>query len=303
MMSLSSSQAGIVGARRKKLNQTQFSSYRRVRVEHNRPRTFSNGILKSENSFIIRHIYNYNKTNNTFTFLGAQQGQSLIRKKTWISNIGFSGCNPAILDGTYIRDSLNSTVYWKNGIPNSDPNISFENDNLWFFNYSQAPGGTAAVLYIAAYSFYIPTVYVDTVTPEYTLFSYESSTIMDNTSVKNINNNKLYSTKDADQTLPEQIFPDVNFNINTANVFDTKNLAHNEKVFVDVRWTKTTDTGDYFEDLTVITMNDRKGFIYRIGVIIKDNTIDSMLYHTDLATDSGLIRQLQAKKSFGPLLA
>ena len=59
MMSLSSSQAGIVGARRKKLNSTQFSSYRRVRVEHNRPRTFSNGILKSENSFIIRHIYNY----------------------------------------------------------------------------------------------------------------------------------------------------------------------------------------------------------------------------------------------------
>jgi hypothetical protein len=303
MMSLSSSQAGIVGARRKKLNQTQFSSYRRVRVEHNRPRTFSNGILKSENSFIIRHIYNYNKTNNTFTFLGAQQGQSLIRKKTWISNIGFSGCNPAILDGTYIRDSLNSTVYWKNGIPNSDPNISFENDNLWFFNYSQAPGGIAAVLEIAGHFFSTSAVYVDTVTPNYALFSYESSTIMDNTSVKNINNNKLYSTKDADQTLPEQIFPDVNFNINTANVFDTKNLAHNEKVFVDVRWTKMNDTGDYFEDLTVITMNDRKGFIYRIGVIIKDNTIDSMLYHTDLATDSALIRQLQANKSFSPLLA
>ena len=303
MMSLSSSQAGIVGARRNKLNQTQFSSYRRVRVEHNRPRTFSNGILKSENSFIIRHIYNYNKTNNTFTFLGAQKGQSLIRKKKWISSIGFSGCNPAILNGTYIRSNINSTVYWKNGVPNSDPNISLEDTNLWFFSSSQAPEGTAAVLSIAAHSFYIPTVYVDTVTPDYTLFSYESSTIMDNTSVKNINNNKLYSTKDADQTLPEQIFPDVNFNINTANVFDTKNLAHNEKVFVDVRWTKTTDIGDNFQDLTAITMNDRKGFIYRIGVIIKDNTIDSMLYHTDLATDLGLIIQLQAKKNFGPLLA
>jgi hypothetical protein len=302
MMSLSSSQAGIVGARRKKLNQTEFSSYRRVKVEHNRPLTFSNGIPRSENSFIARHIYNYNKINNTFTFLGTQKGQSLIRKKTWISSITFSGCDPAILDGTYIRDSLNSTVYWKNGVPNSDPNISFEDSNLWFFSSSQAPGGTAAVLFIAARTFYIPTVYVDTVL--YTNLSYESSTSMNNTSLKNINSNKLYNTKDADLTLPEQIFPNVNFNINTSNVFDTKNLAHNEKVFIDVRWTKITEgksLGEY--DYVAAVMNDRKGFIYRVGVLIKDNTIDSMLYHTDLATDEGLIRQLQYKHGYGPLLA
>lgn len=301
MMSLSSSQAGIVGARRKKLNSTQFSSYRRVIVEHNRPRTFSNGILRSENSFIIRHIYNYNKTNNTFTFLGAQKGQSLIRQKNWISNITFTGSNPSVLNGTYIRSNVNSTVYWKNGVPNSEPNISLEDTDLWFFSSSQAPEGTAAVLYIHGHSFSINGSYVDTL--NYPNLSSEVATTIDNTTLKNINNNKLYSTKDADQTLPEQIFPDVNFNINTANVFDTKNLAHNEKVFVDVRWTKTTDIGDNFEDLTAITMNDRKGFIYRIGVIIKDNTIDSMLYHTDLATDSGLIRQLQGKKTFAPLLA
>jgi hypothetical protein len=217
MMSLSSSQAGIVGARRKKLNSTQFSSYRRVKVEHNRPLTFSDGIPRSENSFIARHIYNYNKINNTFTFLGTQKGQSLIRKK--------------------------------NGI-----------------------------------------------------------TSMDNTALNNINSNKLYNTKDADLTLPEQIFPDVNFNINTSNVFDTKNLAHNEKVFVDVRWTKITANTNksnlnYEDTYVTVVMNDRKGFIYRVGVLIKDNTIDSMLYHTDLATDENLIRQLQQKHTYNGLLA
>lgn len=298
MMSLSSSQAGIVGARRKKLNSTQFSSYRRVKVEHNRPYTFY-GPPRSENSFIARHIYNYNKTNNTFTFLGTQKGQSLIRQKNWISELLFIGSTPSDLDGTYIRSDLNSTVFWKNGIPNSDSNIALEDPNIWFFNTSVVQGGIAAVLTSLENQWTITELYVDTLNNP--AKNYTISATIDNTTLKNINNNKLYNTKDPDVALPEQIFPDVNFNINTSNVFDIKNLAHNEKVFVDVRWTKTSDT----ESLPsfALTMNDRKGFIYRIGVIIKDNTIDSMLYHTDLATDEGLIRQLQGKNSFGPLLA
>ena len=305
MMSLSSSQAGIVGARRNKLNQTQFSSYRRVKVEHNRPVTFSDGIPKAKNSFIARHIYNYNKTNNTFTFLGTQKGQSLIRKKEWVNQLVFTGSNPAILDGTYIRSDVNSTVFWKNGIPNSDSNIALEDPNIWYIYTSVVQGGIAAVLTSLENQWTITELYVDTLNNP--AKNYTISATIDNTTLKNINNNKLYNTKGPDLALPEQIFPDVNFNINTSNVFDTKNLAHNEKVFVDVRWTKiTVNTGispEDFDNYVAAVMNDRKGFIYRVGVLIKDNTIDSMLYHTDLATDEVLIRQLQQKHSYGPLLA
>ena len=300
-MSLSSSQAGIVGARRKKLNQTQFSSYRRVKVEHNRPYTFSNGIPRSENSFIARHIYNYNKINNTFTFLGTQKGQSLIRKRTWVDQIIFNGSTPSDLDGTYIRSSISSPYYWKNGIQNTRPYIEHNIDQAWsFYDYVE---DVVANLIIDNFSIFVVEQFGVILNPESNTSS--RSTVMDNTSLKNINNNKLYSTKEPDLTLPEQIFPDVNFNINTANVFDTKNLAHNEKVFIDIRWTKLTDFGPYTDsdyDHVATVMNDRKGFIYRVGVLIKDNTIDSMLYHTDLATDPNLIRQLQVKKSFIGLL-
>ena len=46
-------------------------------------------------------------------------------------------------------------------------------------------------------------------------------------------------------------------------------------------------------DFGPISMNNKKGNIYRAGIIIKDNTIDSMLYHTDLATDESLRNKMQ----------
>lgn len=306
MMSLSSSQAGIVGARRKKLNQTQFSSYRYVKVEYNNPVSFILSPPQAHSSFTLRHIYSYSKINNTFTFLGVQKAQSLIRKKEWVNQLVFTGSDPAILDGTYIRSDVNSTVYWKNGIPNSEPNISFEDTNIWFFSYSQAPEGTAALLNSYGNSWQVTSLSVAALSEP--VKYYTISTTIDNTTLKNINNNRLYSTKDADLGLPEQIiFPDVNFNINTANIFDTKNLAHNEKVFIDVRWINFIDgerknEGGWWTSLdelsfeTGLIMNNRKGNIYRAGVLIKDNTIDSMLYHTDLATNETLIRKMQHGK-------
>ena len=207
-MSLSSSQAGIVGARRKKLNQTEFSSYRYVKVEYNSPVSFVDTPPSSSRSFTARHIYNYNKNNNTFTLLGVQKAQSLIRK---------------------------------------DP--------------------------------------------------YQNITI-DNTTINNINNNRLYTNINADLTR-DQLVPDVNFNINTSNIFDTKNLANNQKVFVDIRWVKFLDGRRRAFDQGFpgpISMNNKKGNIYRAGIIIKDNTIDSMLYHTDLATDEVLIYKMQRSK-------
>lgn len=296
MMSLSSSQAGIVGARRKKLNQTQFSSYRYVEVEYNSPASFVYSAPSAKYSFTARHIYNYNKINNTFTLLGVQRAQSLIRKKAWVNELIFTSSNPAILDGTYIRSDVNSTVFWKNGIPNSDPNISFEDTNIWFFSTSVVQGGTAAVLTSDENQWTITELYVDTLNNPSK--NYTISTTIDNTTLKNINNNRLYSTKDADLNR-DQLIPDVNFNINTANIFDTKNLAHNEKVFVDVRWVKFRDEkrkeGIDFGP-SPISMNNKKGNIYRAGIIIKDNTIDSMLYHTDLVTDENLRNKMQRSK-------
>jgi hypothetical protein len=211
MMSLSSSQAGIVGARRKKLNSTQFSSYRYVKVEYNNPISFILSPPSAKYSFTARHIYSYSKINNTFTLLGVQKAQSLIRK------------------------------------------------------------------------------------------DYYQNITIDNTTLNNINNNRLYTNTNADLSR-EQLIPDVNFNINTANIFDTKNLANNEKVFVDVRWINFIDNerknsdGWWENDIGGCVMNNKKGNIYRVGIIIKDNTIDSMLYHTDLATNEALRKKMQKEK-------
>ena len=300
-MSLSSSQAGIVGARRNKLNQTEFSSYRYVKVEYNNPVSFVNNPPSAKSSFIARHIYNYNKNNNTFTLLGVQKAQSLIRKKNWVNELVFTGSDPSILNGTYIRSDINSTVYWKNGVPNSDPNISLEDTNIWFFSSSQAPGGTAAVLTSYENQWTITSLYVNTLNNPSKY--YTTSTTIDNTTLKNINNNRLYTNTNGDLTR-DQLIPDVNFNINTANIFDTKNLANNQKVFVDVRWITFVDDrrrGFNQGPAGGFDMNNRKGNIYRAGIIIKDNTIDSMLYHTDLATDEGFINQMQKRVSFGAI--
>jgi hypothetical protein len=298
MMSLSSSQAGIVGARRKKLNSTQFSSYRYVKVEYNSPVSFVDAPPKAKNSFTARHIYSYSKINNTFTLLGVQKAQSLIRKKEWVNQLVFTGSDPAILDGTYIRSDVNSTVYWKNGIINQEPYIAFEEFNDWWL--INGGGMSQAVLTSYENQWTIISLYVAAL--DNPAIYYTTSTTIDNTTLKNINNNRLYSTKDADLSR-EQLIPDVNFNINTSNIFDTKNLAHNEKVFVDVRWVKFTDgRRRSFDGFGPISMNDKKGNIYRAGILIKDNTIDSMLYHTDLVSDESLRKHMQHGKNFDSIL-
>jgi hypothetical protein len=243
-------------------------------------------------SFIARSIYRYDKNNNTFTFLGAQKAQSL--KREWVNQVVFTGSNPSQLDGTYIRSPSDSKTFLKSGNQGTFPRILREGTSWVFYEDIDAPLFATNtrfenISYLSGCngcSFNLPSVTVVEV---------------DNTILKNINNNRLYSNTNAD-IAGEQLLPDVNFNINTANVFDTKNLAHNEKVFIDVRWTKFKD-GKTVQDLPTITMNDRKGIIYRIGVLIKDNTIDSMIYHNDLATDTFLIRQLKNAHSFTAIQA
>ena len=291
-MSLSSSQAGIVGARRKKLNQTEFSSYRYVKVEYNSPVSFVISAPSAAYSFTARHIYSYSKINNTFTLLGVQKAQSLKRYIDWTSEMTFVDSDPSSLDGTYIRSSFNSNFYWKNGAVNQEPYIYFAGGTSWNFSYNQ--GQNAAILDIINASFGFTEVNVAALNyPTTTIEEY----LLDNTSLNNINKHRLYTNTNADLNR-DQLIPDVNFNINTSNVFDTKNLAHNEKVFVDVRWLKFRDekrkAGIDFGP-SPISMNNKKGNIYRAGIIIKDNTIDSMLYHTDLATGTLANKMVNSK--------
>ena len=294
-MSLSSSQAGIVGARRKKLNQTQFSSYRYVKVEYDDEFYFESGPPRGKTSFTARHIYNYNKNNNTFTLLGVQKAQSLKRYKYWISEITFVDSDPSSLDGTYIRSSIDSYVYWKNGMVDQEPNISFVSGTSWNLYYNQ--GEVAAALEINSSNVSIVGLYVAALNyPTTTIEEY----LLDNTSLNNINKHRLYTNINADLSR-EQLIPDVNFNINTANIFDTKNLSNNQKVFVDIRWIKFVDFGrrGYIQGpQEAFYMNNKKGNIYRAGILIKDNTIDSMLYHTDLATDPLYLKEMNKGNSF-----
>jgi hypothetical protein len=294
MMSLSSSQAGIVGARRNKLNQTQFSSYRYVKVEYNNPVSFVNTPPSAKSSFTARHIYSYSKINNTFTLLGVQKAQSL--KREWVNQVVFTGSNPSQLDGTYIRSPSDSKTFLKSGNQGTFPRILREGTSWVFYEDIDAPLFAINtrfdnISYLSGCngcSFNLPSVTVVEV---------------DNTILKNINNNRLYSNTNADIAV-EQLLPDVNFNINTANIFDTKNLAQNEKVFVDVRWITFADDrrrGFNQGPAGGFDMNNRKGNIYRAGIIIKDNTIDSMLYHTDLATNSAYLKQMQKGVSFNAI--
>jgi len=176
-----------------------------------------------------------------------------------------------------------------------EPYIYFAGGTSWNFSYNQ--GENAAILNIINDSFDFIEVSADVAALYYPTMTIEEY-LLDNTSLNNINKHRLYTNTNADLNR-DQLVPDVNFNINTSNVFDTKNLAHNEKVFVDVRWVKFRDDKRkaFDQDLPGPTsMNNKKGNIYRAGIIIKDNTIDSMLYHTDLATDEALINQMQRGK-------
>jgi len=295
MISLSSSQAGIVAARIKKLNQTQFSSYRYVKVEYDDEFYFESGPPRGKTSFTARHIYNYNKNNNTFTLLGVQKAQSLKRDSYWISEMTFANSDPSSLDGTYIRSSIDSNFYWKNGMVEQEPYIYFAGGTSWNFSYNQ--GQNAAILDIINTSFGF--IEVNVAALNYPTWEYELY-ILDNTSLNNINKHRLYTNINADLSR-EQLIPDVNFNINTANIFDTKNLSNNQKVFVDIRWIKFVDIGrrGYIQGpQEAFYMNNKKGNIYRAGILIKDNTIDSMLYHTDLATNPLYLKEMNRGNSF-----
>lgn len=290
MMSLSSSQAGIVGARRNKLNQTQFNSLRNFKVEWYREADFINGIPRGYASFIARSIYIYNKNNNTFTFLGAQKAQSL--KRIWANQLVFTGSNPSQLDGTYIRSSSDHKIFLKSGNQGTFPRILREGSYWVFYDDIDNPifqmsTRFDSITYLSGCDGCTVSI------PSVTLLE------IDNTTLKNINNNRLYTNTNPDLD-KEQVIP--NGNINIATIFDTKNLAHNQKVFIDARWT-TYREGKYVPEALPLVMNDRKGFIYRIGILIKDNTIDSMLYHSDFATDPYLTQQLGYKHSFNAIQA
>ena len=298
MMSLSSSQAGIVAARRNKINSTQFSSYRYVKVEYDDEFYFESSPPRAKTSFTARHIYNYNKNNNSFTFLGVQKAQSLKRDRYWISEMTFAGSDPSSLNGTYIRSSIDSNFYWKNGMVEQEPYISFVSDTSCNLYYNQ--GQIAAnFTIINNFSFSIDEIFVTAL--YYPTLVY-GTYVLDNTSLNNINKHRLYTNINADLSR-QQLIPDVNFNINTANIFDTKNLANNQKVFVDIRWIKFVDGGrkGYAQPQQAFYMNNKKGNIYRVGIIIKDNTIDSMLYHTDLVTNSSYLNQMKRGNKFGAL--
>jgi len=309
------SQAGIISSRRKKINPTEFNNFRYTKVEYNNPVYFTQSPPGAKYNFTARHIYNYNKNTNSFTFLGVQKAQSLKRIKSYISEFNFYGSTPSSLDGVYTRDNINSAYFWKDGIPNSTQFIQNNGGTDWDFIdnnniFAQFHAGTNQAFGI------------DNIAEGYELnypnIGYAEGVVLDNSTLNSINQNRLYNNTNPDIDR-EQFVPDVNFNINTCNIFDKKNLANNQKVFIDVRWImfadgkRVNEIYEYYDPdeeqwIRVIwwldstggglMMNDKKGHIYRAGVIIKDNIIDNMIYFNDLAANNSIIRSMQQKHSF-----
>jgi len=297
MISLSSSQAGIVAARRNKLNQTQFNNYRHVKVEYNDPYFFENSPPKGKHKFTARHIYKYDKPSNSFYFLGVQKAQSLKRIGTWVNQIIIAGFTDTNINGTYIR-TLPGQIFYK------DANHYITADRILIEN-GNTVGEVVIDINDPANSFlnnFDSELYPYDGTPPNPNVLYDNLNT-DNTTLNNINNNRLYTDTNPDYSRA-QLLPNLNFNIDTANIFDKKNLPHNQKVFIDVRWVKFKDGARVNDDnwwqdsIGGCYMNENKGNIYRVGIIIKDNTIDSMLYYNDLVANNAIIFRMQKSNAF-----
>jgi hypothetical protein len=182
---------------REKLNSTSFSNYRYAIVETDNLVSYVLSPPSANRRFIMRHLYRYNRINNTFIFLGTQKAQSVYRN-----------------------------------------------------------GG------VATYN---------------------------NSNVANLNNNKIYSNINPDFNMTQ--LPLVT-TLYLSDLFRSRNLYHNQVIFVDVRWIGFTDgerknVDQWFQnEIGTIDMNQEHGNIYRIGTISKEdsNTIDKMLQHVDLMT-------------------
>ena len=297
------SQAGIISSRRKKINPTEFNNFRYTKVEYDNPVLFELSPPASRYSFVARHIYNYNKTTNSFEFLGTQKAQRLKKERflNFVNQIVIQGFSEGNVNGTYTRLNPNDQylISSNNGyyINAGNPAQEFINEWILIADYAE-------IAYI--YSDYISIIdqsYSYDNTPFAVYNAYYSYYPIDNTTVKKANENQIYSTIEPDIGR-EQLEPNYNFNINTSNIFDKKNLAHNQKVFIDVRWIRFVDERrkneiyEYYDEnseqwITVnwwldhteggLMMNNRKGHIYRAGVLIeKDNIIDSMIHFVDL---------------------
>lgn len=115
------------------------------------------------------------------------------------------------------------------------------------------------------------------------------SNLFDNSNLTNLNNNKIYSNINPDLSIAQLGLVTTSY---LTNLFRSRNLYHNQVVFVDVRWIGFVDgrrknVDGWFENqIGSIDMNQEHGNIYRIGTISKEdsNTIDKMLQHTDVMT-------------------
>lgn len=113
------------------------------------------------------------------------------------------------------------------------------------------------------------------------------SSLFDNSTITNLNNNKIYSNINPDFNMTQAPLVTTLY---LSDLFRSRNLYHNQVIFVDVRWIGFEDgrrknDGVWFEnEIGNIEMNQEHGNIYRIGTISKEGTniIDKMLQHTDI---------------------
>ena len=113
------------------------------------------------------------------------------------------------------------------------------------------------------------------------------SNLFDNSNLTNLNNNKIYSNINPDLSIAQLGLVTTAY---LSDLFRSRNLYHNQVIFVDVRWIGFVDgyrrnSGGWFQnEIGSIEMNQEHGNIYRIGTISKEdsNAIDKMLQHIDV---------------------
>ena len=183
---------------------------KQIKVEYNNPVLFVDSPPAAKHSFTARHIYNYNKYNNTFTFLGVQKAQSLKRRGTWVNQIIIAGFTDTNINGTYIR-TLPGQIFYK------DANHYITADRILIEN-GNTVGEVVIDINDPANSFlqYVDQeLYPYDGTPPNPNILYDNLNV-DNTTLNNINNNRLYTDTNPDYNRA-QLLPNLNFNIDTVS--------------------------------------------------------------------------------------
>lgn len=179
--------------------------------------------------------------------------------------------NAGVVSRSRIREKLNKIGF--------SQNIIISDNNYVYFEYFPSNNRNCIIRHLYKYNRVSDTFNFLGCQRAQSVKKYTSGSVLkfDNTTLSGLNNNKIYSNIEYDNTLTDQA------NINTADIylriyFNARNLYDGQVVFIDTSWV----IRNYVDNLIPFggTISRKRGNPYRIGIISdpNTNTVDQMNY-------------------------